>query len=402
MTDSKRTPEGHAIPATHFAPAGRATQKDVLATVARITNSPVVSAALEAFEGWVAVLNSHRQILAINHAILLALGVEDPAGVLGLRPGEALKCVHAHDHPGGCGTSEACATCGAVIAMVAAQETHQPQTRKCVLTMGNAGASSDHVFEVRCSTLDMEGESLLLISMRDISPEQRRLGLERAFLHDLSNTLTAFASGVELLIAEPSLSGSKLLAQLREAADTLILETKVQRVLCQDNAEMFRLGVNRVLPSEVLSRVESVLSSHRAARNQSLLVELPTMESLFDTDVGLLVRVLVNMVINAFEAGRAGDQVRIGSETVAEYVTFYVWNRQPIPANVAPRIFQRYFSTKSGDGRGVGTYSMKLLGEAILKGSVSFATSEAAGTTFRVTLPRNPSGPFLDFAPKRR
>jgi signal transduction histidine kinase len=101
-------------------------------------------------------------------------------------------------------------------------------------------------------------------------------------------------------------------------------------------------------------------------------------------------RVLLNMVVNALEAGKAGDEVRIGTEGTKANVTFRVWNRQPIPENVAPRIFQRFFTTKPGDGRGVGTFSMKLLGETLLKGEVSFETSEESGTTFRLTLPRDP------------
>lgn len=52
------------------------------------------------------------------------------------------------------------------------------------------------------------------------------------------------------------------------------------------------------------------------------------------------------------------------------------------------RVFQRYFSTKSGDGRGLGTHMMKLVGETLLKGTVSFSSSAEDGTTFRIRLPR--------------
>jgi sensor histidine kinase regulating citrate/malate metabolism len=44
-------------------------------------------------------------------------------------------------------------------------------------------------------------------------------------------------------------------------------------------------------------------------------------------------------------------------------------------------LFRRSFSTK-GRGRGIGTYSMKLLGEKYLKGRVWFTSSPNAGTTF--------------------
>jgi len=70
-------------------------------------------------------------------------------------------------------------------------------------------------------------------------------------------------------------------------------------------------------------------------------------------------------------------------------VSFHVWNQGEIPEGIALRVFQRYFSTKHGTGRGLGTYSMKLLGERYLGGRVVFTTEAAAGTTFRCNLPRH-------------
>jgi sensor histidine kinase regulating citrate/malate metabolism len=52
---------------------------------------------------------------------------------------------------------------------------------------------------------------------------------------------------------------------------------------------------------------------------------------------------------------------------------------------IANRIFQRNFSTKAQAGRGVGTYSMKLFGEKILGGKVSFTSSREDGTVFKFT-----------------
>jgi sensor histidine kinase regulating citrate/malate metabolism len=49
-------------------------------------------------------------------------------------------------------------------------------------------------------------------------------------------------------------------------------------------------------------------------------------------------------------------------------------------------MFQRNFSTKDGMGRGLGTYSMKFLGEEILGGRVSFTSDPENGTTFSLRL----------------
>ena len=57
-----------------------------------------------------------------------------------------------------------------------------------------------------------------------------------------------------------------------------------------------------------------------------------------------------------------------------------------IPPDDQLQIFQRSFSTK-GRGRGLGTYSIRLLGEAYLGGAVSFTSTQRTGTTFRIELP---------------
>jgi signal transduction histidine kinase len=54
---------------------------------------------------------------------------------------------------------------------------------------------------------------------------------------------------------------------------------------------------------------------------------------------------------------------------------------------VQHQLFQRSFSTKGVTGRGIGTYSVKLLTEAYLHGTVEFRSTVADGTTFIVRLP---------------
>ena len=53
-----------------------------------------------------------------------------------------------------------------------------------------------------------------------------------------------------------------------------------------------------------------------------------------------------------------------------------------MPRSAQLQIFQRSFSSK-GDGRGLGTYSVKLLTERYLGGSVAFDSTLEQGTTFR-------------------
>jgi signal transduction histidine kinase len=142
-----------------------------------------------------------------------------------------------------------------------------------------------------------------------------------------------------------------------------------------------------VLLGDILKEIQNVFSNHVKAGNKQLILPDPPPQIHINTDFSLIIRILVNMVSNAFEATHEGGQVRITLDLTPENISFYIWNEGYIPDNIARRIFQRNFSTKNGMGRGLGTYSMKYFGEKVLGGEVDFVTSLTDGTLFRFTLP---------------
>ena len=92
------------------------------------------------------------------------------------------------------------------------------------------------------------------------------------------------------------------------------------------------------------------------------------------------------MVINAFEAIDDEGIVYLTINADNENFCFTVSNEGFIPESISKRIFQKNFSTKANWGRGLGTYSIKLLGEEILGGKVGFETSPDSGTEFWLKL----------------
>jgi PAS domain-containing protein len=116
-------------PGSYFAPTGRASDEQLQAHLQVVSHNPVLDSLLQSVSGLLAVLNQQRQILAVNEAFLAALGLNESNLVLGLRPGEAVQCVHAHDEAGGCGTSKFCRSCGAAIAIVTSLGTDRPAER---------------------------------------------------------------------------------------------------------------------------------------------------------------------------------------------------------------------------------------------------------------------------------
>ena len=126
---------------------------------------------------------------------------------------------------------------------------------------------------------------------------------------------------------------------------------------------------------------------HPESQGKTLIVRFPEPPLPVCTDESILVGILSNMMVNALEATMAGDTVEIAFTLGGGAPTFAVKNPGAIAEDVASRIFERSFSTKSEPGHGLGTYSMRLLGEQYLGGAVSFTTSAADGTVFRLVLP---------------
>jgi sensor histidine kinase regulating citrate/malate metabolism len=109
----------------------------------------------------------------------------------------------------------------------------------------------------------------------------------------------------------------------------------------------------------------------------------------FVSDDSLVKRVLENMMKNALEATTEGTAVTLRFGRSDGNAIFEVHNPGCMEEAVQRQIFRRYFSTK-GQDRGLGTWSMKLLGEDYLGGAVRFRSSLEEGTTFSLRIPLDP------------
>jgi len=370
---------------TYFAPPGRSTPDELDRQVWITSNSPVVAALLHSVSGMLAILNDKRQVLAVNDTLLRELGFDDAGQALGLRPGEALECVHARDEPAGCGTTKFCSTCGAAIAMVTSLASDAPAERICALSARRNGRHVDTCLLVRAAPLQIDHERLLLLFLRDITRQWQRAALERVFLHDIGNMLSGLTTAASLLSAGDV--DPEVVALVRSSALRLGREVALQRSLLKTDNDMYELAPERTTAERILGDLQRLFAAHPVASGKTLAFNLPPYDVPMHVDVSLLLRVLANMVTNAFEASGAGDRVQVAVEQAHGRVSFSVWNRQPIDERVALRIFQRNFTTKEGEGRGLGTYSMKLIGERYLGGEVTFSSTPQRGTVFTVSIP---------------
>jgi signal transduction histidine kinase len=194
--------------------------------------------------------------------------------------------------------------------------------------------------------------------------------------------LNMLVQASELLIAnEPS----RLATIIHRSALRLASEVDLQRCLSETTGSSYQPMWDRFTVKQVFEELKMFFTNHPAARDKRIVFANIYPNFSFTTDISLLLRVLCNMVINALEATERDQAIRVWCEHKEDRLKFCVWNAQAVPPDIAKRIFQRNFSTKAQSGRGVGTYSMKLFGEKILGGDVSFTSSSVDGTVFRFT-----------------
>lgn len=344
----------------------------------------MLQAVLDTVGGYAVVLNPQRQILAANPPLLEALSDSDALGCQGSRLGEALGCVHAKEGPDGCGSSRACTRCGALLAMLACQETRQTATGECLISTRRQGRWQAMEYAVRAHPITVADHPLTLLTLQDISSKKRREALERIFIHDLRDSLQGL-QGSTMMLQAAGADAPMVAERILDLTGRLAATVECQaRLMSAESGELVP-DLRSLSPDRVLDELFHGLSADQGAR----LVRLPSASggSLIRTDPEILCRVLSRMALNALEALPLGGQAQIWHERRAGRATFVVQNPGCMPPDVADRVFQRSFSTKAGLGRGLGTYAMKLLGETILGGQVGFTTSWAEGTRFFIELP---------------
>ena len=347
---------------------------------------PLLEAVLETVGASVMILDQNRQILLASRQLLQDLNLRQPP--IGIRPGEALGCVHARDNSSGCGGAKTCSTCGTLLAYLQSQAGGEPVDGECLLNVRHGHIEEPREFRIRAFPIKFRGEPCTVISLTDISHQKRREALEKFFFHDILNTVQGLVGWSRMLAQghwEHAETASKRVALL---AERLSRDIEDHRALVMAEAGTLQVSARPIHPETILDIIEGTFANHEVARGKCLEVARTSTDDLLVTDESLATRVVANMVKNALEATSPGGTVRVWMRCDPESCEFCVWNAGIIPQPVAQQIFLRSFSTKAEKGRGIGTFSMKLFGERYLGGRVRFTSTQSEGTVFSLTLPR--------------
>ena len=215
----------------------------------------------------------------------------------------------------------------------------------------------------------------------------------RAFLadvaHELRTPLTVLQGQLEAMAdgIYPA-DRDRLLALLGQSRSMARLVEDLRTI------SLAEVGALELHPAdtEIRPLLDEVVMAHdQAARANGvrLFVEPSGRPSRVRIDASATRRILANVVSNALRHTRPGGSVSIAArDTDADgRVSIIVRDTGTgIPAELVPRVFERFAKSETSDGSGLGLAIARDLAEA-MGGSIDLSSVEGAGTTVTIRLP---------------
>jgi PAS domain S-box-containing protein len=213
--------------------------------------------------------------------------------------------------------------------------------------------------------------------------------LTASIAHEVNQPLAAIATNASaglrwLNRAEPDLAEvraltANIVADARRAGDII---ARVRGMAAHREPDRARLSLN-----DVIGEALQFLHHELQAQGARVTLDLASPSPLVAGDRTQLQQVVVNLVINAAQAGAQPRRIRIATRAVApSSVEVSVSDKGP---GIAPehlgRLFQSFFSTKAS-GMGMGLAISRSIVEAH-GGCISAANNSDDGATFSFTLP---------------
>ncbi|MCL2349736.1 MAG: sensor histidine kinase [Planctomycetaceae bacterium] len=392
-SEMPRSANGQVL--TYFASPERRSNEEILQQKEELRQNAMLMTAFDAVPVTLLVLNDQRQIIGGNSLTREQFG-NAFNNIFGMRPGEAFGCIHAADCPNGCGTAKACSSCGAVQAIIDCIDFGNKTSQECCLQTRDAnGAVQCLELKVTVSLFHVGEKKYYSLVIEDIAQTKRLEVFQQLFFHDILNTIGCIKGYVDIIQYADTYPNHEtrnnnkethLIPYLSKLCEQLHDEVNTHRELL--SAESGELSVQRehIRTRDIIQVLAAHYQNHEIGQGYVISV-LPSVNDIIVTDRVLLMRVLGNMVKNAIEASARGSRITLQCMEEGGQVVFHVNNPGVIPDEVRYQIFKRSFSTKQKAGRGIGTYSMRLLGEKYLGGQVDFTTDQFSGTTFRLRIP---------------
>ena len=375
------------------------------------------------------VVNAERRIQQIN-GFAEQFANRDAEEMLGLRGGEALRCLHVLDDPRGCGFGDLCRQCvirNTVLDTLETGKTHM-QVETPYYFKGLDNETREFEFLMSTAPIEIKGEQMVLVTLQDITDsrqaEQEKEKLQAQLLqaqkmesvgrlaggvaHDFNNMLGVVLGHTEMALenVDPK---DPLFTDLQEVRKTAERSANLTRQLLtfarKQTIEPKVIDLNETVEGmlKMLGRLigEDIDLSWVPGKNIAPV----------KMDPSQIDQILANLCVNARDAIADVGKVTIETGLAAfdqaycdvhagfvpgEYVMLAVSdNGCGMDQETVSHLFEPFFTTKDvGKGTGLGLATVYGAVKQN-KGFINVYSEPGQGTTFRIYLPPYQAGTRL-------
>jgi len=221
--------------------------------------------------------------------------------------------------------------------------------------------------------------------VKDLYESKRLRVLERSVFHDVMNLAVGIKGLVDFADFNDAAQTAEYLEMIRNCSARCVDALLWLRNLRGAEQGSLTPCVSATSVDDLLEEVVGRYREEAATRRVEIAID-GALGLTLETDPELARLVLCALVVNAVEACKRGESVRVSVAVGAGEAVFRVSSPAPLSDNVRAQLFQRSFSTK-GTGRGIGTYGAKLIAERYLKGRVWCEADLDKGVCFGFSIP---------------
>ncbi|MBN2885488.1 MAG: response regulator [Chromatiaceae bacterium] len=225
--------------------------------------------------------------------------------------------------------------------------------------------------------LDPEGQLTHFVAVKEDIGNRKELermkeDVERIMRHDLKSPLNAIISFPELLLLDEGLTEEQ-----REAVELIRDSGLRMRDMIDLSLDLFKMETGRyeyhaqpVDLIQVAQQIAQFNASRLGAHRLSLSLRLDALPCPNDAplwvraDPRLLFSLLSNLFLNAIEASPPGETLALDLAS-GNPVQLSLCNRGAVPTPIRAHFFEKYRTQGKRGGTGLGTYSAKLMADAM-------------------------------------
>ena len=238
---------------------------------------------------------------------------------------------------------------------------------------------------------------MTLLVFQDLTRVRKLETVRRDFVSNVSHELRTPLASLKALtetLQEGALEDPPAARRFLKRMETEIdnLTQMVRELLELSRIESGRIPLNRkpIDPCALAAPAVERLQVQAERAGLRLAMDCPDALPQVLADAERIEQVLVNLIHNAIKFTPAGGSIDLSAEQVADKVVFSVRDSGVgIPAEVLPRIFERFYKVdqaRTGGGTGLGLSIARHIVDAH-GGQIWAESKEKAGSTFSISLP---------------